>query len=334
MTLNELYKSYKKVANKLSFYLKDTTDNTYKYVGFAQLTRNNGADLKSERYGITRPQLAQMIANMYCDAEEIIFMHKEDDLTKAEQQRDKTFAAWMCLYWYRTLEWKLNSTSLNLEEEEFAQVWLMHCIDACLYYRPWRPIRIDHKHQKKTGEFIYIENPQYKPNEVNSVDKSMNHWILLERARRYQDLNKNKRKLNQQTYKLDDIYNQGNEMDRDSKFAVNEKYYNSIDELTEMFTQKGRILEGLVIKALAYGNAVKYSKKTEKALSLRGVSKYIKNMTLKDVSYFADKFNVNNNEVLDIISKLSSDKVKNAFEIAKAILLQKKDEVRSMLCNN
>lgn len=341
MTLNELHKTYKAVADTLFFYLKDSFDNTYKYVGFAELTKNNGAVLKSERYGLTRPQLAQLIANMYCDAEEIIILKKEENLTKAENQRDKCFSAWMCLYWSKTSKWKSSSASLKLDETDFAQVWLEHCIDACLYYRSWRPIRIDHQHKKKTGESIYIENPQYKPNEVNSVDKSMNHWIACERARRYQEANKDKRKLNQMTVSFNIFKDEDGEstLDRNPLLAEEGFKYNPIDEITTMLTRKGKLLEALVIEALAYGTAVKQVKDKETAtltqtLNLRGVSKYIKGMTSREVSSFANKFEVNEKDILMIINKLSPKKVSDAFEIAKATLLQNKDEVYSMLCNN
>ena len=346
MTLNELYKEYKKVADTLTFYLKDNEQVEYRNVSFAELTRSNGAFLKPDkkgetRYNLTRPQLAQLLGNMYCDAEEIIVNKDLENMEAAESQRDKCLAAWMCFYWYRTLEWKSSSASLKLEEEEFAQVWLYHCIDACLYYRSWRPIRIDHQWKKKTGETKYIPNPQYKPEEENQVDKSMNHWISVERARRYQEANKDKRKINQMTVSFSVFEDEDGDstLDRNPLLAEEGIKYNPVEEISTLLTRKGKVLEALVIEALAYGNSVKQVKNKDSEeltneLSLRGVSKYIKEMSCRELNEFAKRYKVEKNTLSDIISKLSPKKVKEAFEVAKQTLIQQESEVRSILATN
>lgn len=336
MSLNKVYKSFLNCASTLNFRLKDALDGEYKEVNFLELTKNNGAVLKKEplRYGITRPQLVQLIANMYCDAEE----------SGDELMRDKTISAWLCLYWYRIYEWIASSRSLNLPSEDFVY-WLQHCVDACLWYRPWRPKRIDRVLQKKTGKTVWIDNPQYKPEEVNSADKSMNHWISLERARRYQEANKDKRKLNNMTISLSSFEDEnGNSaLDRNPLLAEPGYTLDPIYEIMNSLVKKGKILEAFVIESIAYGNVVKTMKTKVEAnenefakvnktqeLNLKGISRYIKKLDDTDIKKFSKKFEVTEDCIKNSLNKLSPKKVIAAFESTKESLKSDYD-LHSML---
>lgn len=213
------------------------------------------------------------LANGYCDADEASQKAKEigdkTGVQQAEAIRSAYFSALMLRYWYKIFEWQNNSSTLNLELNDFVD-WLHDSLYVAFYYRMWR---YEFEATVKDGIFIEykldkneqrIPNPYYYVKDPNAPDKIINRCCGSMRGRVFQFHNKDKRKVNTQTYSLDNM------IEDDGDYALmsagvfstedNIKSKESTYSLVQMLLGKGETIEALIIESIAYYDAFKDKK--------------------------------------------------------------------------
>lgn len=213
------------------------------------------------------------LANGYCDADESAQKAKADgDMTSFghfEMLRSAYHSALMLRYWYKIFEWQRNSNTLNLELSDFVD-WLADSLYVVFYYRTWR---YEFEAVVKEGQFIEykldkdgnkIPNSYYYVNDPNAPDKIINRCCGSMRGRVFQYHNKDKRKVNTQTYSLDNM------IEEDGDYAAmsagvysNDEAAKSQDDaysLVRALLQRGESLEALIVESIAYHDSFKDEK--------------------------------------------------------------------------
>ena len=207
-------------------------------------------ELTAEEIRLNSPLIVQQLANAYCDADE-----QGNDMA-----RNSNYSALMLSKWYWIYKWIGNSSSLGLSSTEYFE-WLHNALSACLYYRSWRPLRHDAKAEEETGQIVWMENPQYKPEEVNAADKSFNYFLSAERGRRYQEANKDKRKSNYQTSSIDESYEEDgySVLDR-AGLSTDAKSCTGAHALIQLLLNQSKYTEAVILDSIANGTSVKQDK--------------------------------------------------------------------------
>ena len=281
------------------------------------------------------PLVVQQLADAYCDADE----------QGNDEGRNSNYAALMLCKWFWIYKWSRNSSSLGLVSTEYFE-WIHNAFSATFYYRSWRPLRHDAKAEKETGQVVWIQNPQYKPEEVNAADKSINYFLSAERGRRYQDANKDKRKGNYQTSSIDESYEEDgySVLDREG-LSTECKDYTGAHSLIQLLLNQHKYTEAIILDSIAYGNSVKQNKynydfqsyvyndeseqyelenktavRYDEQYNERSVVKYLRNIDNETFAkYFTSEYEVPDSEILlTCANELSKGNIKR--EIEKALM--------------
>lgn len=274
------------------------------------------------------------LGNGYCDWDEkAAFATDEKEKALANSKRSQYWAAVMLRYWYKIFKWIPECRSLNLEPIEYFD-WLNQSLNGAFYYRSWRPLRYDVK--TKT----WIENPQYKPNEENCFDKSVNYFCSAQRGRIYQEVNKDKRKANTQAQSIDKTFDEDGYsiLDREG-LSTEGRGYNGIKSLINLFLNENKVIEAVILDTIAYGDSVKEQKKkftynyteNEEVKEDTGYRyshefnerKVVKQLTEINEKYFTDYFNKeykvkDYRSILEKLKSLNNGKLHN--EIQKTLM--------------
>lgn len=214
------------------------------------------------------------LANGYCDADENALKAKADgDFDQAEEYemlRSAYYSALMLRYWYKIFEWQKNSYTLNLDPTDFVD-WLSDSLYVAFYYRMWR---YEYQAIVKEGKFIEykldkngnkIPNSYYYITDPNAPDKVINRCCGSMRGRVFQFHNKDKRKIDTQTYSLDSM------IDEEGDYAINysgaytednRPYTHGAYSLVQMLLDRGETLEALIVDSIAYQDTFKKQKTT------------------------------------------------------------------------
>lgn len=214
------------------------------------------------------------LANGYCDADENALKAKADgDFDQAEEYemlRSAYYSALMLRYWYKIFEWQKNSYTLNLDPTDFVD-WLSDSLYVAFYYRMWR---YEYQAIVKEGKFIEykldkngnkIPNSYYYITDPNAPDKIINRCCGSMRGRVFQFHNKDKRKIDTQTYSLDSM------IDEEGDYAINysgaytednRPYTHGAYSLVQMLLDRGETLEALIVDSIAYQDTFKKQKTT------------------------------------------------------------------------
>lgn len=173
------------------------------------------------------------LANGYCDADEM------GDVEK----RDGYFLALILRYWYKIYEWRVNSASLRLDNENFVD-WLVESLQIALRYRAWR----------NPGESLY--------GDPDGPDKAINRCCFSARGRAYQYYNKDKRKANTQTSSIDAAKDEvGDCALYDIGCTSPGPQISGVNEIIGSFLKNNKILEALIVDGIAHQDSFKNLKK-------------------------------------------------------------------------
>lgn len=190
------------------------------------------------------------LANGYCDAEE----------AGNEFLMSCYVAAILLRYWYKIFEWIPICKSLGLKATDYVD-WLIDCWYDALYYRSWRQMR---KEFGRTGN--YIVNPQYRPDDPDAFDKSMNNFCKMKKPKMYQASNKLKRKGNYNAISIDDSFDENGYsiLDREG-LSTQTKTYDGVAEVIKCFLNDNKCIEALIVDGIANQDSWKQEK--EKVVS-------------------------------------------------------------------
>lgn len=226
------------------------------------------ASLLGDYQAMTKTELA----NGYCDAEEgAIEAKKEGDLEtelRLEAERSAYHSALMLRYWYKIFEWQKNSYTLNLPVTDFVD-WLTESLWVVFYYKTWR-----YEFQAVVKEGVFIEynldengnkipNPYYYKIDPNAPDKIIHRCCASMRGRVFQYHNKDKRKINTQTFSLDSMIDDGGDYAINYSGAYTEDkkiYLGGAYNLIQLLLDRGENLEALIVDSIAYYDSYKREK--------------------------------------------------------------------------
>jgi len=233
-----------------------------------QTAFKDDASILGDYQAMTKTELA----NGYCDADEAAIKARDnDDLDKAEEYemlRSSYYSATMLRYWYKIFDWQKNSYTLNLDSTDFVD-WLSDSLYVAFYYRVWR---YEFEAIVKEGKFIQykldeqgnkIPNSYYYITDPNAPDKIINRCCGSMRGRVFQFHNKDKRKIDTQTYSLNSM------VDEEGDYAISysgayteddRPYIHGAYSLVQMFLEKGETLEALIVDSIAYQDTFKKEK--------------------------------------------------------------------------
>lgn len=200
------------------------------------------------------------LANGYCDAEEAMWAAQEAgdraSEIKYDDLRSQYYAALSLRYWYKLYQWKTNSASLNLSEEEFIE-WLQWTFWDAFYYRLWR---WEFKAEVKDGHFIKwkldengerIPNPYYWKVDNNAPDKIINRCAGSARGYFYQHYNKQKRKAGVQTYSIDSMVDENGDCTLDYAGCIEEApTMGGVSDIIKSLLVKGEGIEALIVDGI------------------------------------------------------------------------------------
>jgi len=198
------------------------------------------------------------LANGYCDAEE----------AGNELLRSRYWGALMLRYWGWIFKWQKESLSLNLDPLDFVN-WLHDSLSDAFYYRGWR---FEYKAVVKNGKFVEwkldengnrIPNPNYYLLDENAPDKNINFFLGARRAKEYQATNKQIRKGNYQTIRLDkEIEENGDSILQYAGLYVDGPSISPVRSLIQDLIVSGKEIEAIIIDGIALGDSFKETKST------------------------------------------------------------------------
>lgn len=207
------------------------------------------------------------LANGYCDAEEA-----GDQLLRSHY-----WSALMLRYWYKIFEWARTSQSCRLPLEDFIH-WLNDSLCDAFYYRSWR---WEYEAVVRDGKFIEwkldeqgnrIPNEHYWKVDPNAPDKSINYFCSARRAKEYQALNKQKRKLNVMTYSLDAAVDDTGDYALSDAGAYTEPEHNLlISSIVHKFLEQDRLIEALIVDGIANYDSFKETKTSHTQINVEEV---------------------------------------------------------------
>lgn len=294
----------------------------------------------ASRLGDYQLMTKTQLANGYCDADEAAQQAKAagdmETFNEKEALRSAYHSALMLRYWYKIFEWNNNSATLNLELSDFVD-WLYDSLYVAFYYRAWR---YEFKAVVKEGKFIEykldedgnkIRNDYYYVVDTNAPDKIINRCCGSMRGRVFQYHNKHKRKVNTQTYSLDNMIE--DEGDYAAMFAGGYSYDSpskSQDDaysLVQALLNRGESLEALIIESIAYHDAFKEEKVTKVVTNFneetgaseeykytttvskfnpRKLVKHLNTIGEEFIYNFCESYNINNTVGTKLLSRLKS----------------------------
>ncbi len=173
------------------------------------------------------------LANGYIKAEE-----EHNELAK-----NQYYSALMLRYWYKIYKYKESCKSLRVEDTEFI-TWLSEALYATLYYKDWlnpnKPVSKDKK----------------------AVDKIINRCCFSVRGRKYQEANKDKRKLNYMTLSIEDSKEKyGNSSKLDPSACDSNNLF--VDGIVDMYVRENKLLEAMIVDHIGYQDVFKENKTTK-----------------------------------------------------------------------
>lgn len=284
------------------------------------------------------------LANGYCDAEE----------AGNEILRSRYWGALMLRYWGWILKWKKESFSLNLEDLDFIN-WLNDSLADAFYYRGWR---FEYKAVVRNGKFIEwkldengnkIPNPNYYLLDPNAPDKNINFFLGARRAKEYQATNKQVRKGNYQTLRLDtEVEENGDSVLQFAGLYTEGPKVSKVTSLIRDFIYSGKEVEALIIDGIANGDSfkesktVQYKEDTEEkyysyssSFDPKRLVKYLNSINVDFMlNHFCKLYKVTEAEGLDLFSRLKSLNNKKLYKYIDDTLndlRQNKDLITSLL---
>lgn len=170
------------------------------------------------------------IINGYCDAHD----------AGNKELANGFYAAIMLRYWYKIYEWRENSASLHLDDEEFIE-WLHDAVWYAVNHRPWRD----------ETKSIY--------NDLDGPDKAIQACCGSMRGMAYQYFNKDKRRGNVQLYSLDSTVEENGDSALAYVGAVSTDSVNNggAKSVIEQFLSSGKYIEALIVDGIINGDAFK-----------------------------------------------------------------------------
>ena len=236
------------------------------------------------------------LANGYCDADDIAMQAEIDgDVAKFEEYetiRCAYHSALMLRYWYKIFQWQSNSATLNLPATDFVE-WLRMGLYVAFYYKAWR---YEFKAVVKEGKFIQysidkkgdkIINPYYYKIDSCAPDKIINRCCGSIRGREFQFHNKDKRKVNTQTYSLDTMVDDDGDyaLDALGAYTYDRRIYTEgAYGLIQMLLERGESLEAIIVDSIAYHDNYRVEK--EVTISERVDEETGEEFDHKEVSYY------------------------------------------------
>lgn len=334
MNLNDIKKSCEIEASIVKVTVPDENGN------MVQRPYNSLSD--AERKANIR-YIKRELANKYCDYDEVsVFSKDPAEREDAERYKSAYWAAVLLCYWAKIFDWMMTSGSLGLRETDFFD-WLTEAVHDAFYYRSWRPRRRIKPNDPKSGWF---DNPQYKPEEADAADKSINFFCGAKRAKEYQAANKYKRKSNYQNLSIDQSFDEDGYciLDRAglSTDGINGM---GIKGLVHQLLNENKLLEAVIVDSIANGDSFKQTrtKIVNKVVDEEGneeeeklykysndfnARKLVKFLTSLDENYFKNYFDKtynikedNSNQILSKLKSLTNNRLYK--EIEKTILIVK-----------
>lgn len=267
------------------------------------------------------------LANGYCDAEE----------NHDENLRSAYMAALMLRYWYKIYEWKKDSASLQLEEDDFVD-WLYESISLAMLYKLWRyeykPITsLTNKGQFEGWQLNEkgnkIPNKYYWKKDSNAPDKIINRCCFSTRGREYQYYNKHKRKSNFGNLSIDQMIDDKGDCALDYAGAIEESDKgNGVADLINQFLKDGHSIEALVLDGVINHDVFKEKRKrkyitsvneetgeeskisfttTSQKFDKRKLVKHLKESANRNfMNWFCTRYNISKTQGKEITAKLKS----------------------------
>ena len=218
------------------------------------------------------------LANGYCDAEEAMWKAQEEgdevEATTQSRLRSAYNSALMLRYWYKIYEWKLNSATLHLDDEEFVE-WLRKGIWVALYYKMWR---WQFKAICKEGKFIEwvlddtgnkITNEYFWQVDYNAPDKMINRCLQSIRGREFQFHNKHRRSINTQDVSLDNMIQEAGDEAVDFANCTTEDTLTTSDGakyIVSTLLKRQEGIEALIVDGIANRDSFKIDSRKEKEM--------------------------------------------------------------------
>jgi len=159
-----------------------------------------------------------------------------------EIKRNQYYAALMLRYWYKIYKYKESCKFARLEDIDFID-WLREALEIAFKYRSW----------EDKGKSIH-KDPK-------AIDKIINRCCFSVRGLYFQELNKDKRKVN---YLCDSIEG-NNEKYGDaaySDYSHVEGRTNLVDELIEDSIGQHKFLDAIILDTIAYQDSFKENKES------------------------------------------------------------------------
>ena len=275
------------------------------------------------------------LANGYCDAEE----------AGNEVLRSAYYGALMLRYWYKIFEWYQSCKSLRLEMEDYI-LWLDDCLRDALYYRSWRPTRQIEKDEH--GKFIgpYVTNPQYRPDDPDAADRSINYFCGAKRGKEYQAFNKDKRKANAQTISLDtSVDENGDCMLQYAGAYEDAKQLDSINFLIKKLLADKQLIEAIIVDGISHFDSYKTTKETVAVTEVdengveykvtqnrystefnkRKLVKHLNSLNDSFIKYFHTTYGLNINKTKELVAEIQKLPNVKLYKYIEKTLIQLKN---------
>lgn len=186
----------------------------------------------------------QIMADGYCLAKD----------TGDERRKNMYIAGLMLRFWYVISKLKVRSPIQGLDYIDFMG-WLYEAIEYACKYRAWQ-----------------------KPEKKTNAQQAINKCIETIRVQKYYDLNLQKNRANINTYSLDA------ELDSDGKTTLLDTLVDegtcastaatedteSVHHLIQMYINKKKLVEAIILDTIAFNDTQKTTKKTIKGVDAEG----------------------------------------------------------------
>ena len=274
------------------------------------------------------------LANGYCDGDE-----SGDEIRKGAY-----WAALMLRYWFRIYEWASNSQSTHLQIVDYVD-WLNDSLVDAFYYRSWR---WEYQAVVKNGRFIEwkldeqgnkVSNPHYYKIDPDAADKSINYFCGARRAKEYQALNKQKRKVHMTAISLDQQVDDNGDyiLTNESLHDTNEDNY-YIEYLVQKYIKQNRLIEALIVDGIACQDSFKETTKVyytshidERGIEVKDkrydcqssfdIRKLVKHLSTINQEFMQDYFVIEydiplevGNKIYDKLKTLNNAKLRNLIK--------------------
>ena len=284
---------------------------------------HNSYILSANRIENWKEMTKTQLANGYCDAED----NNDMDL------RDSYFSALMCKYWYMIPYIYNHNKGFRLDIEDFVE-WIEESLLKGLSYRRWRD-----------ESFDISKDP-------DGAEKIFNRCIWSTEKRMYKWSNQEVRKINFETFSLDEICDKSRKkyMNLKTNSNVSDDIHavfevrdttetnkeverqdsrDTISSIVDYFVNKGDYLSALIIDSIAYGDSYKYSNEKYKVdedgekveftnsfaqFEPKRVVSMLNKLDENNLDYYDKNYKINREALLSVVKSIKTINNKKIYQ--------------------